>query len=387
MVRLDEDGSFRLPETGQWWVYPQRESVVILPRTPNLRKLYVEPTTVCNMACRICVHRIWDEAEAPMHWQLFGSLMDQAEGLPDLEQVLFTGVGEPLSHPDILDMVLAAKTRGLSVSLTTNGSLLTRPLASELIKVGLNRLSVSLDGADTEAYADIRRADFETVLGNLRVLQERKKSVGTTLPELEIEFVLLKRNAGQLPAMALLASRLGARRVLVSHVLAYTEEMYEEILYGYEPVAGLSTRGWPVPTGAWLLWGSFDLPSWHWSAERRCPFVDDRSAVIGWDGTVAPCLALLHNYRYHTIDGALKEVNRYSLGDIRKASLADIWSSEDYCRFRYEVANFRFPSCPDCHLRESCDLRQRNQGCWGWNPSCADCLYAQNIVRCPGAGR
>ena len=28
-------------------------------------------------------------------------------------------------------------------------------------------------------------------------------------------------------------------------------------------------------------------------------------------------------------------------------------------------------------------LRQDNQGCWGPNPSCADCLWAQDIVRCP----
>jgi hypothetical protein len=50
---------------------------------------------------------------------------------------------------------------------------------------------------------------------------------------------------------------------------------------------------------------------------------------------------------------------------------------------RIEVRGFRFPSCLDCDLRKDCDLRGRNEGCWGWNPSCADCLWAQDIVRCP----
>jgi hypothetical protein len=44
---------------------------------------------------------------------------------------------------------------------------------------------------------------------------------------------------------------------------------------------------------------------------------------------------------------------------------------------------FHFPSCPDCGLRESYDIRERNEGCWRRNPSCADCLWVQDIIRCP----
>jgi MoaA/NifB/PqqE/SkfB family radical SAM enzyme len=76
-------------------------------------------------------------------------------------------------------------------------------------------------------------------------------------------------------------------------------------------------------------------------------------------------------------------VSRYVLGNANERSLADIWMAEDYVRFRGEVHGFHFSSCPNCDLRESCDLRERNEGCWGWNPSCADCLWAQDIVRCP----
>ncbi len=100
-------------------------------------------------------------------------------------------------------------------------------------------------------------------------------------------------------------------------------------------------------------------------------------------GAQSPCYALAHSYSYLTIDGRRKQVERYSLGNITEQSLLEIWTSEDYCRFRNEVRDFRFPSCPDCDLRETCDLREQNEGCWGWNPSCADCLWAQDIIRCP----
>ena len=42
--------------------------------------------------------------------------------------------------------------------------------------------------------------------------------------------------------------------------------------------------------------------------------------------------------------------------------------------FPLRCALLLFPSCPDCDLRDTCDLRKLNEGCWGWNPSCADCL-------------
>jgi radical SAM protein with 4Fe4S-binding SPASM domain len=105
--------------------------------------------------------------------------------------------------------------------------------------------------------------------------------------------------------------------------------------------------------------------------------------VVGWDGGVAPCYALSHNYSYYAIDGRKKNVTRYVLGNVNDSSLAEIWMSEDYTRFRSEVLIFHFPSCPDCDLRDTCDLRELNEGCWGWNPSCADCLWAQDIVICP----
>jgi MoaA/NifB/PqqE/SkfB family radical SAM enzyme len=195
--------------------------------------------------------------------------------------------------------------------------------------------------------------------------------------------VALRSNVAELPALARLASHLGAARVLVSNVLAYTEDMRDEILYGYEPRPSFEGASWPVKSGAWILWGTLDLPRMHWGAERRCRFVQDRSLVVGWDGGVSPCYALSHNYSYYALDSKKKQVTRYVLGNVNAQSLAETWTSEDYARFRSEVRSFHFPACPNCDLRDSCDLRERNEGCWGWNPSCADCLWAQDIVRCP----
>lgn len=389
----DEDGSIRLPERFlsrrrlapgiEWWLDQRDVAVVLLPRIPDLRKIYVEPTTICNLDCRTCIRNVWEDPESHMDMEIFDQLVAQMNEFPELQRVVFSGLGEPLTNPHILDMVHLVRKRGLAMTIGSNGLLLDKTMAQELVALGVDRLVISLDGVTPETYAGVRGAMLSQVMDNIRGLNEVKREIGSLTPALGIEFVALRSNIAELADLSGLASRLGAARVMVSNVLAYTDEMRDEILYGYEPRPPLNAGGWPVKADAWVMWGTLELPRMHWGAEQRCRFVGDRAAVVGWDGAVAPCYALSHNYSYFTVDGHRKQVTRYSLGEIPKQSLLEIWTSEEYCRFRNEVRDFHFPSCPDCDLRESCDLRERNEGCWGWNPSCADCLWAQDIVRCP----
>jgi tungsten cofactor oxidoreducase radical SAM maturase len=367
----------------EYWLDQRDGALLLIPRLADLHKLYVEPTTVCNLNCRTCIRNVWGDPKAHMEMETFRELLVQTEAFPGLKRVVLSGLGEPLTHPHFLEMVRLVRERDLDVTVGTNGLLLEETVSRELVALGIDRLIVSLDGVTPETYAGVRGAQISQVLDNLRTLNRVKQEMGSLIPAVGIEFVALQSNFRELPHLTSLASRLGAARVLVSNVLAYTDEMREEILYGYEPRRPFDAGGWPVQLGAWVMWGTLDLPRMHWGAEQRCRFVGDRATVVGWDGDTAPCYALAHSYSYLTIDGRRKQVERYSLGNIKEQPLLEIWTSEDYCRFRTEVRDFRFPSCPDCDLRETCDLREQNEGCWGWNPSCADCLWAQDIIRCP----
>jgi tungsten cofactor oxidoreducase radical SAM maturase len=313
----------------------------------------------------------------------FARLVESSNNLPNLTRVVFSGFGEPLTHPNILEMIEAVRARNLAVTVGSNGLLMNAEVARELVKLGVDRLVVSIDGVKPETYASVRGGMLSEVLRNIRLLNEMKSQLGSLTPALGIEFVVLRSNFAELPDLKVLASRLGAARVLVSNVLPYTEEMRNEVLYGYEPRRPFHAGGWPVKADAWVMWGTLELPRMHWGAERRCRFVQDRSMVLGWEGSVSPCYALSHDYSYFAVDGRKKQVQRHVLGNVNEMPLSEIWMSEEYVRFRSEVREFHFPSCPDCDLRETCDLRERNEGCWGWNPSCADCLWAQDIIRCP----
>ncbi len=390
-IVIDNQGRLVLPQdwrrglqpNAEYWLDEREGELILRPRLPDVRKLYLEPTTGCNLHCHTCIRNVWNDPQAKMSMDTFRQVIDSLDGLPNLQRVVFTGFGEPLSHPDILEMIETVRKRDLAVSVGSNGLLLKRDKARELVRLGVDRLVISVDGARPETYADVRGAMLSEVLNNIRNLNEAKRELGALFPALGIEFVVLKSNVAELAELTGRATRLNASRVLVSNVLPYSEDMRDQVLYGYEPRPPLKAGGWPVKADAWVMWGTLELPRMYWGAERRCRFIQDRAMVVGWDGGIAPCYALSHNYSYFAVDGRRKQMGRYLLGNINEQSLAEIWTSEDYVRFRGEVREFRFPSCPNCDLRESCDLRERNEACWGWTPSCADCLWAQDIVRCP----
>ncbi len=366
-----------------FWLDERNDDLILHPILADIKKLYIEVTTRCNLRCRTCIHNIWDDPLEDMASQTFQNITSALNDLPGLQRVIFTSFGEPFIHPELLDMVKAVRAYDLAVNIGTNGLLLDPDMLHEVVRLGVERLIVSIDGGRPETFASVRGALLSQVIENIKQLNEIKKELCSLTPTIVIEFVALKSNIGELDELVSLASQLGISRIFVSHVLPYTEEMLSEVLYGYEPVPPLKTHSWALRAGEWVLWGVEELPRMHWGAERRCRFIQNHAVVVGWDGNVSPCYALSHNYSYYAIDGKRKRVTRYILGNVNQTPLAEIWMSEEYVRYRSEVMAYHFPSCPDCDLRDSCDLRDQNKGCWGLNPSCADCLWAQDIIRCP----
>ena len=101
-----------------------------------LRKIYVEPTTRCNLNCLTCVRNVWQEPPGTMEWPVFETLIRGLKDFPEAQTMAFSGTGEPLLHPRIADMVRMAHERGLRTEVTSNGLLLTRELVVALLDAG-----------------------------------------------------------------------------------------------------------------------------------------------------------------------------------------------------------------------------------------------------------
>lgn len=356
----------------------------------RLDKLYVEPTSRCNLDCRTCIRHGWEEPLGNMDIDLFAGLMAEIGAMPGPPAVFFGGFGEPLGHPRIVDMVRLAKESGSFVELISNGIPLNPKMARRLIDAGLDRLWVSIDGASPQSYADVRLGDhLPEIVANLERLNSMRDH-----PELGISFVAMRRNIADLPAVMDLAQRLGANRFSLSNVEPYTEDMAAEILYRQAQFAELHEGGCVMPRfdpgavaqpalAAMTPQFPDALPFTPLAPGRKglCPFLQRRSVSLRWDGRVSPCLPLLHAHPV-CLNGHWRNWPDFSFGSLREQHLAEIWNGGDFQKFRRQLDEFAFAPCSTCN---SCDLPDvTNEDCFGnVHPACGGCLWSQGFIQCP----
>ena len=78
----------------------------------SIRKLYVEASSRCNLACKMCFRHSWvGESVGDLDPAVFARLLDDPV-LADTETVFFGGMGEPLVHPALVSMATLASARG-----------------------------------------------------------------------------------------------------------------------------------------------------------------------------------------------------------------------------------------------------------------------------------
>ncbi len=370
------------------------DGLLIRPPVSQLRKVYVEPTNRCNLACRTCMRNVWDEPMGDMSAATFGRILSGLGALQPRPSLFFGGFGEPLLHSGIGEMVREAGQVTRGVELITNGLLLDRALSHQLIKSGLNTLWVSVDGASPESYADVRMSDsLNGVLQNIATYHELYRELHGGEADIGVVFVAMKRNIDDFPTLIRQTSRLGISRYMLTNVLPYTTEMCAEVLYRH---SADRLNGNPSPWNPSIQLPEIDInPVTRealfriWTAhpgglkERvdRCPFIEQCSTSVGWDGGVSPCLALLHSNQSYLFDFK-RSVHNYRLGNVNDRPLMEIWLSGEYTEFRNKVEQFDFAPCTIC---ASCEMAEANrEDCFGNNfPTCGGCLWAKGVIQCP----
>ncbi len=143
------------------------------------------PIYACNFTCEYCFHAVPRQKRGfvsdwpVMKYDLYKKCIDELTLFDDRLKVLrFVGMGEPLLHKNIADMIAyaVAGNVALRVELLTNGSLLTRQMSDALIAAGLSRMVISLQGISEEKYRKISKVDidFENFVRNIEYFYKHK---------------------------------------------------------------------------------------------------------------------------------------------------------------------------------------------------------------------
>ncbi len=186
----------------------------MIESSSNPLALIAELTHRCPLHCVYCSNPLELQARSiELSTEEWSRVFREAAALGVL-QADFTG-GEPLTRPDIIELVRAARAAGLYVNLITSGLPLDELRLEALVQAGLDHFQLSFQGAHEETANEI--SGTKAHAHKLRVLEWLKRHrVAVTL-----NFVIHRRNIDQLSDMLALAESSSATRVEFANVQYY----------------------------------------------------------------------------------------------------------------------------------------------------------------------
>lgn len=193
-------------------VKPRIQEYIEQEKTSGPLIVEFDPTTACNFECPECIsldllNKGQIEPKRAME-------MIEEFHRAGVKGIIFIGGGEPLAHKGMPAPIVHAHELGMSVGLTTNGSLIDRYIDEIAKHAAWTRVSV--DAASQETFSIFRPShipmSFEKVTENIKALSLKKQGI------LGYSFLLMERqlyngqtvtNCHEVYAAASLARNLG----------------------------------------------------------------------------------------------------------------------------------------------------------------------------------
>lgn len=291
--------------------YP-RLTALLNDRIPDPVQLEIHPSDSCNHACIWCVALGERKKGAQMHSDDLLRLVKQI-GQANVVDLLFSGGGDPLSHPAIGQALHIAADAGLSVEIITNAGLLTPKLTTTLTTT-CQMIRLSVDAGDASTYQIIHRPDHRQAWHILRTNIENLVAQRQKTTKIVTSFVLHPQSIASLGAFLTSMSELGVDEIDIKmNFFAPSAEALS-----LHQAAQNSINHYQGPA----------LPSlkFDYYVERRGldPTSTEQiawpmlaySGVIDATGQLFPCCHLL------------TEQNFYQ-GNVFKSSFADVWYGQE----------------------------------------------------------
>jgi radical SAM protein with 4Fe4S-binding SPASM domain len=169
-------------------------------------------TRTCNLRCVHCYNDSGvDKPCNEISTEKAKAVIDDLAGF-GVPSVLFSG-GEPLMRPDLFGLIEHAVGRGLRAVISTNGTLISEDKASEIKRLGVSYVGISLDGIGpiNDKFRGVPGA-FERAVKGIRNCQDAGVRIGLRL-------TLTKRNVQDLEGLFDFFETQGIERACFYHLV------------------------------------------------------------------------------------------------------------------------------------------------------------------------
>jgi radical SAM protein with 4Fe4S-binding SPASM domain len=278
----------------------------------------MELTNVCNLRCPECSSGSgkMERERGYMDIDLFKKVIKELS--PYLYNTNMYFQGEPMLHP--LFFSFLANTVNTNTTVSTNGHFLSEENSEKIVRSGLNKLIISLDGIDQGTYSTYRiNGNVSTVIDGIKNVTGARKRFNSSM-KIEIQCLVNKVNEAQIPQIRELAHMVKTKLSLKSMQINDNKD-----IGSWLPFNG-KFRRYKIKNGEYVIKSS--LPD-------RCPRLWF-NPVITWDGKVIPC--------------CFDKNAEYIMGDLKLDSFRDIWDGPKYMIFRKSILSGRsmIEICRNC---------------------------------------
>lgn len=286
--------------------------------------LSIEPTTACNLGCPECPSglKAFTRPTGNLSVEFNKKIIDE---LADhLLYVNYYFQGEPLIHPKFDELVSYANNKGIYTATSTNAHFLTPKRCEALVRSGLDRLIISIDGTTQETYEQYRvKGKLDKVIEGTQNLMNAKKKLGVKTPYTIFQFLVVKPNEHQIDDVFKLAKKLNVDKVNLKTAQVYNYKNGNPLIPENEKYARYKKQA----DGTYTIKNKLVDSCWRmWS-----------SAVITISGGVVPC--------------CFDKDAQHQLGDLQnKNTFKEVWQSDPYQKFRTSVLQNRsqIDICKNC---------------------------------------
>lgn len=276
--------------------------------------IWVEPTNYCNLKCVTCPQSMnYSIEKGYMRIETYKKILEEIRTFSPMMLSLHLG-GESLLHKELTEMIRLAKGKNLEVTLASNATLLTKEKSEEIIRAGLDGITVNFSSDKDGFEKNYKGARWDKVYKNIRDFLEIKKEMGKINPFFSIQVLTKNDEDGS-----------------IKKNIKDLEQLFYDL--PYNSIINIDMHNWSGDFADMLI----KEPCCEIKKDKKRYFPCSHlwsSMVIRWNGDIVPCCRDLQS-------GMV-------LGNINKETLVEIWNNKEIIELRRKHRDFEYHKVQIC---------------------------------------
>ena len=282
-----------------------------------------ELSSRCNLNCPQCDvgNKFTNRKNSHLNYDEYCKIMSEI-GTTMLDAIFYFQ-GEPLLNKNFSKYISYAKLYNIYTITSTNAQLIDKNLAKNIVKSGLDRIIISVDGTTQDVYEIYRKGGLlEKTIKGIEYLKEAKKELNSKTPCIEAQFIVFKFNQHQIDEFKKLAPKWGADKISIKTAQIHSPNENSEIIPTIEKYSRYYKKD-----GEWKIKKKFT---------KAC-FRAWNGIVVSADENILPC--------------CFDKQEKYIYGNIKEGKIEKLWKNNKSNEFLKKLLTDRasFDICRNCN--------------------------------------